>query len=141
MNRVDLADLLRTLGVCTVIGLSVFVLCLLMGCMSDREYQLRRQQLRNQAAHPTTYEPLSFELSGPIKIELIDGAQMKARVTAPNQPFREVPIPDGIKSQTDLVKHLMNVGAISVLGWKAIDGAKGETTINNAPAETPAATP
>lgn len=101
-------------------------------CMSDREYLLRKRQLDNQAAHPATYEPMSFEMRGPVKLELIDGSQLKVRVTAPGQPFREIPIPDGIRSQTDLVRHLVDVGAISILGWKAIDGAKGRTTtINN----------
>lgn len=109
----------------------------LTGCMSDREYQLRKKQLDNQAKHSSTYEPLSFELSGPIKIELIDGAQLKARVTAPNQPFREIPIPDGIKSQTELVKHLVDIGAISVLGWKALDSAKSTKVIEKK-VETPA---
>lgn len=108
-------------------------------CMSDREYLLRKRQLDNQAAHPATYEPMSFEMRGPVKLELIDGSQLKVRVTAPGQPFREIPIPDGIRSQTDLVRHLVDVGAISILGWKAIDGAKGRTTTinNNAGATQP----
>lgn len=112
---------------------------LLTACMSDREYQLRRRQLDNQAAHPATYEPMSFEMRGPVKLELVDGSQLKVRVTAPGQPFREIPIPDGIRSQTDLVRHLVDVGAISVIGWKAIDGAKGRTTTinNNAGATQP----
>lgn len=108
-------------------------------CMSDREYLLRKRQLDNQAAHPATYEPMSFEMRGPVKLELVDGSQLKVRVTAPGQPFREIPIPDGIRSQTDLVRHLVDVGAISVIGWKAIDGAKGRTTTinNNAGATQP----
>lgn len=101
-------------------------------CMSDREYLLRKRQLDNQAAHPATYEPMSFEMRGPVKLELVDGSQLRVRVSAPGQPFREIPIPDGIRSQADLVRHLVDVGAISILGWKAIDGAKGRTTtINN----------
>ena len=108
-------------------------------CMSDREYLLRKRQLDNQAAHPATYEPMSFEMRGPVKLELVDGSQLKVRVSAPGQPFREIPIPDGIRSQTDLVRHLVDVGAISVIGWKAIDGAKGRTTTinNNAGATQP----
>lgn len=87
---------------------------------------------QEQAAHPATFEPMSVEMTGPIKLELVDGSQLKVRVTAPGQPFREIAIPDGIRSQTELIQHLVNVGAISVLGWKAIDGAKGRTTtINN----------
>ena len=104
---------------------------LVTACMSDREYLLRKRQLDNQAAHPATFEPMSVEMTGPIKLELVDGSQLKVRVTAPGQPFREIAIPDGIRSQTELIQHLVNVGAISVLGWKAIDGAKGRTTTIN----------
>lgn len=99
----------------------------LFGCMSDKEFWLRRKQLENQAAHPSTYE--LFSVDGPIKIELEKGG--KARVRVPNQPFREIAIPDGVRTQAELVQHLINVGAISVLGWKAIDGAKGSTRIVN----------
>ena len=96
---------------------------MLFGCMTDKEYQLRKAQLVNQANHPTTYEVLSVE--GPVKVEIAQGG--KARVTVPNQPFREIQIPDGVKTQAELVQHLIDVGAISVLGWKAIDEAKGTT--------------
>lgn len=106
-------------------------LALLVGCMTEQEYYLRKKQLENQAAHPATYEPMTFEMSGPIKLELVEGSKMKVRVTAPGQPFREIPIPDGIRSQTDLVRHLVDIGAISILGWKALDGAKGTTNVTN----------
>ena len=118
---------------------AVVALALLVGCMTEQEYYLRKKQLENQAAHPATFEPMSFEMTGPVKLELVEGSQLKVRVTAPGQPFREIPIPDGIRSQTDLVRHLVDVGAISVIGWKAIDGAKGRTTTinNNAGATQP----
>ena len=109
---------------------------LVTACMTDEEYQLRKHQLDNQAAHKPTFSPLTVE--GPIKIELQQGGRVA--VTAPGQPFREIAIPDGIRSQTELIQHLVNVGAISVLGWKAIDGAKGRTTnvtTNNAGATQP----
>ena len=117
---------------------AVVALALLVGCMTEQEYYLRKKQLENQAAHPATFEPMSFEMRGPVKLELVDGSQLKVRVTAPGQPFREIPIPDGIRSQTDLVRHLVDVGAISILGWKALDGAKGTTNVtNNAGATQP----
>ena len=113
-------------------------LALLVGCMTEQEYYLRKKQLENQAAHPATFEPMSFEMTGPVKLELVEGSQLKVRVTAPGQPFREIPIPDGIRSQTDLVRHLVDVGASSILGWKARDGAKGTTNVtNNAGATQP----
>ena len=103
---------------------TVFATLVISGCMSDREYQLRSKQLENQAKHPATYE--LFTVEGPIKIELGQGG--KARVTVPGQPFREVAIPDGIASQADLIRHLVNVGAIGALGWKALDSVNSSTT-------------
>lgn len=103
---------------------TVFATLVISGCMSDREYQLRSKQLENQAKHPATYE--LFTVEGPIKIELAQGG--KARVTVPGQPFREVAIPDGIASQADLIRHLVNVGAIGALGWKALDSVNSSTT-------------
>lgn len=106
----------------------VSLLCMLVfGCMSDREYQLRKRQLENQAAHQQTYSPLTVE--GPIKIELQKGG--KVAVTSPSQPFREIPIPDGVRTQTDLIRHLVSVGAISIVGWRALDRASGDSTIIN----------
>ena len=99
-------------------------LALLSGCMSDREYQLRAKQLRNQASHPATYD--LFTVEGPVKFELAENG--RAKVTVPGQPFREIPIPDGVRTQADLVKHLGDMGAIGVLGWKALDSVNSKTT-------------
>lgn len=133
MDRESLASAFATFAVGAILMGG-----LVTACMSDEEYLLRKRQLDNQARHPATYEPMSFEMTGPVKLELVDGSQLKVRVTAPGQPFREIPIPDGIRSQTELIQHLVNVGAISVLGWKAIDGAKGTTNVtNNAGAAQP----
>ena len=97
---------------------------LLTGCMGDREYQLRRQQLLNQANHPATYD--LFTVDGPFKIEI--GENGKAKVAVPGQPFREIPIPDGVRTQADLVKHLAGIGAVTAAGWKALDNVNRETT-------------
>lgn len=101
----------------------------LSSCMSDREFLLRKQQLKNQAAHPSTIDILRLE--GPIKIEILEGG--KVGVTAPNQPFTVVDIPDGVKSQVDLVNHLITVGAITFIGSKALSKSSGTKTkvINN----------
>lgn len=127
MDRERRADCLASAFATFAVG-AILMGGLVTACMSDEEYLLRKRQLDNQARHPATYEPMSFEMTGPVKLELVDGSQLKVRVTAPGQPFREIPIPDGIRSQTDLVRHLVDIGAISVIGWKAIDGAKGRTT-------------
>ena len=127
MDRERRADCLASAFATFAVG-AILMGGLVTACMSDEEYLLRKRQLDNQARHPATYEPMSFEMIGPVKLELVDGSQLKVRVTAPGQPFREIPIPDGIRSQTDLVRHLVDIGAISVIGWKALDGAKGRTT-------------
>ena len=54
---------------------AVLAAAMLTGCMGDREYQLRKRQLQNQAAHPPTYE--LFTVSGPFKLELAEGGAAK----------------------------------------------------------------
>ena len=88
-------------------------------CMSDKEWQLRNKQLNNQANHPVTYDAL--DLTGPITVEVKEGGRVV--VKAPNQPFKEVQIPDGIKTQEQLIAHLLDIGAITVLGYKALKEA------------------
>ena len=110
--------------------MAVLAAAVLTGCMSDREYQLRKRQLEAQAAHPPTYE--LFTVSGPFKMELADGAT--AKVAVPNQPFQAIPIPDGARTQLEAAKFIGGVAAGTALGWKAIESAKGKTvnsTTNN----------
>ena len=97
---------------------------MLTGCMSDREYQLRKRQLQNQAAHPPTYE--LFTVSGPFKLELAENGT--AKVAVPNQPFQAIPIPDGARTQLEAAKFIGGVAAGTALGWKALGNAKGDVT-------------
>ena len=97
---------------------------MLTGCMSDREYQLRKRQLQNQAAYPPTYE--LFTVNGPFKLELAEGGA--AKVAVPNQPFQAIPIPDGARTQLEAAKFIGGVAAGTALGWKALGNAKGDTT-------------
>ena len=99
----------------------------LTGCMSDREYQLRKHQLQNQAAHPPTYE--LFTVSGPFKLELAEGGA--AKVAVPNQPFQAIPLPDGAATQAGVAKFLGGAAAATVLGWKALDGAGSTSVMKN----------
>ena len=93
----------------------------LAGCMSDREYQLRKRQIEAQAAHPPAYE--LFTVNGPFKFEI-----GTAKVAVPNQPFQAIPIPDGAATQAGLVRFLGGTAAGAALGWKALDRAGGRTT-------------
>ena len=99
----------------------------LTGCMSDREYQLRKRQLQNQAAYPPTYE--LFTVSGPFKLELAEGGA--AKVAVPNQPFQAISIPDGAATQAGVAKFLGGAAAATVLGWKALDRAGGTSIMKN----------
>ena len=99
----------------------------LAGCMSDREYQLRKRQLEAQSAHPATYE--LFTVTGPFKMELAENAA--AKVAVPNQPFQAIPIPDGARTQLEAAKFLGGVAAGTALGFKALGNAKGDTTNHN----------
>ena len=100
---------------------------MLTGCMSDREYQLRKRQLEAQAAYPPTYE--LFTVSGPFKLELAENGT--AKVAVPNQPFQAIPIPDGAATQAGVAKFLGGAAAATVLGWKALDGAGGTSIMKN----------
>ena len=97
---------------------------MLTGCMSDKEYQLRKRQLEAQAAHPAAYE--LFTVSGPFKFEI--GENGAAKVAVPTQPFQPIPIPDGAATQAGLARFLGGTAAATVLGWKALDGA-GRTSV------------
>lgn len=97
--------------------LCIAICAMMFGCMSDKEYQLRSKQLKNQAEHQQIFDVFSAE--GPVTIEIKEGG--KVIVRSPNQPFKEVRIPDGIKTQEQLISHLIDIGAISVLGWKALE--------------------
>ena len=99
----------------------------LTGCMSDREYQLRKRQLEAQAAYPPTYE--LFTVSGPFKLELAENGT--AKVAVPNQPFQAIPIPDGAATQAGVARFLGGAAAATVLGWKALDGAGGTSVMKN----------
>ena len=92
----------------------------LTGCMSDKEYQLRKRQLEAQAAHPPAYE--LFTVSGPFRMELAENGT--ARVAVPNQPFQAIPIPDGARTQLEAAKFIGGAAA----GWKALGSAGGDTT-------------
>ena len=101
---------------------------MLTGCMSDREYQLRKRQLEAQAAHPPTYE--LFTVSGPFRMELAENGT--ARVAVPNQPFQAIPIPDGARTQLEAAKFIGGAAAGTALGWTALGSAGGDTTNHTA---------
>ena len=106
------------------------VALMLAGCMSDREYMLRKQNADNAGKHPQTFEVLTIK--GPVNIAA--GAELTTR--AATQPFVPLAVPDGIAAQTDLAKKAIGAALIGY-GVSKI-GDSGDTTINNnAPEVTP----
>ena len=78
MDRESRADCLAS-AFATFAVAAILMGGLVTACMTDEEYQLRKHQLDNQAAHKPTFSPLTVE--GPIKIELQQGGRVA--VTAP----------------------------------------------------------
>lgn len=100
------------------------------GCMSDREYMLRKANATNAGKHPATFDVLTIK--GPVNIAA--GAELTAK--AATQPFQPLAVPDGIAAQTDLAKKAIGAAVIGY-GLSRI-GDSGDTTINNnAPEVTP----
>ena len=104
-----------------IIGL--ILILAMAGCMSEREYMLRKKNAENAAAHPATFDVLTIK--GPVTIEA--GAELTAK--APSQPFQPLAVPDGIAAQTDLAKKA--IGAALVGYGVSKIGDSGDTTINN----------
>ena len=109
---------------------AMILILAMAGCMSDREYMLRKKNAENAAAHPATFDVLTIK--GPVTIA--PGAELTAK--APSQPFVPLAVPDGIAAQTDLAKKAIGAAVIGY-GLSRI-GDSGDTTINNnAPEVTP----
>jgi len=101
------------------------------GCMSEREYMLRKKNAENAAAHPATFDVLTIK--GPVNIAA--GAELTAK--APSQPFVPLAVPDGIAAQTGLVEKGLAIGAITYGVSKIGDSGDAHIINNNAPEVTP----
>ena len=91
-------------------------------CMTEREYQLRRADIRAKAAHAPTYQPLV--LQGPLSLDA--GASLA--VTVPSQPYVHTPIPDGAATQERVIGNLTQAAGIVGLGAMGIYKAGDKTT-------------
>lgn len=106
----------------------ILAIVFLTGCMSKQEKALRWQQLKNQAAHEQTYEVFTAE--GPVQIKILEGGKVAFR--AASQPFQVIDIPDGMRTQKEIIQFGATAAAATYLGGKAIKGKTNKTTINNA---------
>ena len=107
--------------------LALMMLCLTIlstGCMSRREYMLRKKEIEAKAAHPKTYDVIT--ITGPF--EMKEGATLVA--TAPTQPWADTKIPDGQDIQRAVIRDL-TTGAIIGYGFYRIGRASGDHIHNN----------
>ena len=108
-------------------ALSVILALLLCGCMTEREYQLRKSDMKAKQAWPSTYQPLLIK--GPLTLD----KDSELVITVPNMPYPHTPIPDGQAYQLKAI----TIGAASasaITGGYFIKRAAGNTThttINN----------
>ena len=93
------------------------------GCMSDREYMLRKKNAENAAAHPATFDVLTIK--GPVNIAA--GAELTTR--APTQPFQPLPVPDGIEAQRGIVRDVVTGAAIGYGLHQAGNSTSTKTTV------------
>lgn len=102
-------------------------------CMTEREYQLRRADIRAKAAHAPTYQPLV--LQGPLSLE--DGASLA--VTVPSQPYRPTDIPSDADSIRQAIQGTATTGALMGGAMYGIHHAGDKHITTTAPqTETPA---
>lgn len=102
-------------------------------CMTEREYQLRRADIRAKAAHAPTYQPLV--LQGPLSLE--DGASLA--VTVPSQPYLPTDIPSDADSIRQAIQGTATTGALLGGAMYGIRHAGDKHITTTAPqTETPA---
>ena len=94
------------------------------GCMSEREYQLRKNDIDAKKEWKPTYQILSIK--GPLNVP--EGGELI--INAPSQPFVPTNIPDGQAYQLRALTTTEAIGAAAFGGY-LIKSAKGTTTKNN----------
>jgi hypothetical protein len=99
--------------------ITLVLILALTGCMSEREYMLRKANAANAAAHPATFDVLTIK--GPVNIAA--GAELTTR--AATQPFQPLPVPDGIEAQRGIVRDVVT-GA--VIGYGLHQAGHNSTT-------------
>ena len=104
-----------------IIGL--ILILAMAGCMSDREYMLRKANADNAAAHPATFDVLTIK--GPVNIAA--GAELTTR--AATQPFQPLPVPDGIEAQRGIVRDVVTGAVIGFGLHQAGDKSSSRTVV------------
>ena len=126
MQRIDRHALMGIL-------IALLLAFLAASCMTEREYQLRRADIRAKSAHAPTYQPLV--LQGPLSLE--DGASLA--VTVPSQPYRPTDIPSDADSIRQAIQGTATTGALLGGAMYGIHHAGDTRLTTTAPqTETPA---
>ena len=110
----------------------IMILALVMvfaGCMSDREYMLRKQNADNAGKHPQTFEVLTIK--GPVNIAA--GAELTTR--AATQPFQPLPVPDGVEAQRGIVRDVVTGAVIGYGLHQAGHNSTTKTTVTGEAAQ------
>lgn len=96
-------------------------------CMTDKEYQLRKQDIEAKKAHPATYSP--FVIKGPVTIP--EGGEMV--ITVPNMPYQATSIPDGQAYQLKALGITATTATAITGGYFIKSASKGgdHNTTNN----------
>ena len=102
---------------------SLLCFIFLTGCMSDREYRLRKKEIEAKAAHPATYDVIT--ITGPF--EMKESAKLIA--TSPTQPWNDTDIPNGQEIQRAVIRDTIT-GAIIGYGFYKIGNVRGDTVHN-----------
>ena len=117
------------------IAIAIICCAALVGCMTDNEYQLRKQDIEAKKAHPASYSPLVIK--GPLTVP--DGGERV--ITVPNMPYQPTAIPDGQAYQLKALGITATTAAAVTGGYFIKSAGKGgdttSTTINNAGVATP----
>ena len=115
---------MKKLTNCILAAIWIGITSLNYGCMSDREYRLRKKEIEAKANHPKTYDVIT--ITGPF--EMKEGAKLVA--TSPTQPWNDTKIPDGQDIQRAVIRDLVT-GAIIGYGFYRIGHPHGGNTTNN----------
>ena len=108
--------------------ISLVLILALTGCMSEREYMLRKANAANAAAHPATFDVLTIK--GPVNIAA--GAELTTR--APTQPFQPLSVPDGVAAQQSMVRDIVT-GAVIGFGLHQAGNKSSSRTVVTGGAE------
>ncbi len=110
----------KKLLIAALLGVMAFT-----GCMPEREYMLRNNDLKAKKAWPATYQPLCIK--GPLTVPA--GGELV--ITVPNMPYKQTDIPDSQAYQLKALNAAMITGGAITGGYFIKSASGGGNTTNN----------